>query len=309
MRLLLIFFFFLISCVRNDLPKKTFNQLQDLHKKAILYFQEGNIGEALKLVNESLIIDPKNTTSLLLKGDIYFESNLSRSSKDLWIECVQIEPENIDCRIRLAYLYRAIGDYDLSGKYLDEVLTIDRNNGNAYYYKALNSSDLGDVNQAVKWLQYALETGYENPKTYLALASLLESTDTMLASEYYSLVLKKYPNDDRVLHNVGLFHQDNNEINKAIELYNRAIVLNENSYNTYYNLGHLHQELKLYNKATSYFLKALEINPLYHESAYGAGYCFESVGDISNALYYYKKALEIKEDYKPASDRINSINN
>ena len=74
-------------------------------------------------------------------------------------------------------------------------------------------------------------------------------------------------------------------------------------------MGHLHQKLKLYNKATSYFLKALEINPLYHEASYGIGYCFESIGDISNALYYYKKALEIKKDYKPASDRINAINN
>jgi len=309
MRILVIFVFFLISCVRNDLPKKELNQLQELNEKAILYFQEGNIGEALKLVNESLTIDAKNTTSLLLKGDIYFESNLSRSSKDLWMECVQIDSKNIDCRIRLAYLYRAIGDYDLSEKYLDEVLNIDSNNGNAYYYKALNSSDLADVDQAIIWLQYALESGYENAETYLALASLLETSDRILALEYYSVVLKKYPNDDRVLHNVGLFHQNNNEINKAIDLYTRAIVLNKNSYNTYYNLGHLHQELKLYNKAASYFLKALEINPLYHESAYGVGYCFESVGDISNALYYYKKALEIKEDYKPASDRINSINN
>ena len=63
-----------------------------------------------------------------------------------------------------------------------------------------------------------------------------------------------------MLHNLGYFYQKNNEINKSIEFYTKAIQLNATSHKTLYNLGYIHQLLKLYNEAKSYFLKALEID-------------------------------------------------
>ena len=78
--------------------------------------------------------------------------------------------------------------------------------------------------------------------------------------------IDKYPNLFRPHHNLGRYYGDQNNNEKAIELYEKALTLRATNTKTekaitYFNLGAIYFRQKEFEKAKDYYLKALEIDP------------------------------------------------
>jgi tetratricopeptide (TPR) repeat protein len=73
---------------------------------------------------------------------------------------------------------------------------------------------------------------------------------------------------------------------KALEDFNRAIVLHEDYPDCYYYRGLTHNKLKGYDEAIEDFLKALELNSRFKGSIYnGLGYSYNEKRDFTKALH------------------------
>lgn len=84
----------------------------------------GEKEEALKLLSESVSLNPHNTTSLLNLGNVYDELGNSEKSEQSYLKSLQINPESFEANYNLGALYYQRGDCTKTKIYIDKAKTI-----------------------------------------------------------------------------------------------------------------------------------------------------------------------------------------
>lgn len=90
------------------------------------------------------------------------------------------------------------------------------------------------------------------------------------------------------------------DLQKAIELYSKAIELDPNFAEAYSNRGYAKYLLGEEKNALQDYDKAIELNPNLSEAYNNRGNAKESLGDENGALEDYDKAIELNPDYTNA---------
>lgn len=93
----------------------------------------------------------------------------------------------------------------------------------------------------------------------------------------------KSPRKSRVLNNLGVAYQKNNELQKALEMYSRAISANPPYTYAYYNLGYI------------YFMLGDAVQENYNLALY-----YFSEGHVEQAIENFTKAIELNREFAAA---------
>lgn len=151
---------------------------------------------------------------------------------------------------------------------------------------------------------------------------------------FYQTTLKYSPDSWRVLNNLGNNYKELNKYEEALELYEKAIVLNpayaeaygniafiyekmgknedalamykkalevgENVIGIYNNLGIFYYNLGKFNEAIAVYHKAIETRPDYPDTYNNFGNVYEKINKLNEAAASYLKAIELKPDYAEA---------
>lgn len=118
-----------------------------------------------------------------------------------------------------------------------------------------------------------------------------EAAKTALAE--FNKGLEIYDKDERIYYNMGVIYYNINEIEKAKEVYQKALRLKPDYPEALNNLGVIFFNNKEYTTAQIYFKKATEINKNYADAFANLGACFHNSGDAKSAIPFYKKAIEL----------------
>jgi tetratricopeptide (TPR) repeat protein len=102
--------------------------------------------------------------------------------------------------------------------------------------------------------------------------------NTLSAEEYFNIAFKA---------------SDNQNYQKAIQDYNKAIEINPNNGNIYYNKGAAHNNLKEYIKAISSYDKTIEINPNDSEAYNNRGFSYYLLNKYEKACKDFKIAIKL----------------
>ncbi len=319
MRISLIFIFLilLICCqspntkpITSTLDSLTYLLQNDdsdinlLNHRAKLYLEANNLDLAKLDIDKAYSIFKNDANVLLSRGDIYFALNQTRISKESWMRCLRIDPNQIDCRVKLTNLLCAVRDSNC--KLMIDTLAKLKNGivstSIIAYLKEMREYEL-----AIDLLTNLLREQSSN-KEVLSLLSLIYS-DTIqsnsffnieLAEKYFTDIINQYPNYFQVYYNYGKHKQNILQYKEALDLYRKGVELEVNSKQIFYNMGFCSLELQDYNQAINYFSSAIEIDNSFLLAYHARAYTYTLNGNIKQAQFDWKNCLMLNPSYIPA---------
>lgn len=269
--------------------------------RADRYIEQKNIPYAEADVRAAMELDSLNPEVLLHWGDIHFFKNQTRESRNAWLKCIDLDPDNVDCRLKLAELYSLVQNYRESLKLVNKVIELDPEEPVAYYIKGSNIRDMtGDTALAIRYVQEAIEL---DPDYWTALdyaAVMSAGIGDPVAEGYYKRLLEINPEHQPTYYKMGMFYMQQERWNEAISSFTTATEMRPTDYESFFNLGYIHLELGVNNVAADYFTKSIQARQANFRAYYGRGFVYERMGDIQRAASDYRQALAYKPDHVPS---------
>ncbi|MFM6732144.1 MAG: tetratricopeptide repeat protein [Microcystis panniformis] len=113
----------------------------------------------------------------------------------------------------------------------------------------------------------------------------------------YTKAIEINPQYAEAYKNRGIVYYNLNKYDEAIADNNKAIEINPQYSNAYNNRGLVYYNLKEYDKAIADYNKVIEINPQDAEAYYKRGYVYYDLKDYDKAIKDYTKAIEINPQF------------
>ncbi|MBI5233738.1 MAG: tetratricopeptide repeat protein [Deltaproteobacteria bacterium] len=120
-------------------------------------------------------------------------------------------------------------------------------------------------------------------------------------------VVRKSPGKARGYNNLGFFHSNQGNIDKAIEYYHIALKLDPYEAKTYNNLGTIYGNKGMDDKALEYFRISVNLRPDFAEAHFNLGLAFFYKGLMPEAAREFETALQINPAYEEARRRLSAI--
>jgi len=178
----------------------------------------------------------------------------------------------------------------------------------------------GDMNQTKDFLRQAIEAEPENQDYRGEYDKLNEINKFMSqgareldAGEYenafnsYSQVYEKYPYMTEAIYSLGVVKMRENDFDKAVEYFSKALAVNENHEKTQkalksvagnmFNEGNNLYRRRDYNTAADYYKKVVAIDDSFYQAYYQLGQVEKRLKNISGAIEAYAKAVEIQPNF------------
>lgn len=178
---------------------------------------------------------------------------------------------NIDKRIQFAIEHYQAGNLHQAERIFREILKVQPNIDDSYYYLGNILQDKEQVDEAVICYQKAINL---NPNS---------------AGSYYNL--------GAILHKKGRYSE-------AIACYQKVLQLKPDLADTYNNLGTIFQTINQLDEAITYYQKAIHIDPNYDKAFHNAGIAYLHNGQIDEAITYLRKAIQLKPNNSSAYNNL-----
>jgi tetratricopeptide (TPR) repeat protein len=113
-------------------------------------------------------------------------------------------------------------------------------------------------------------------------------------------ILTTEPHCADVLHLLGMMEYQNNNPQRAVELIEQAIALDETQPGFYSNGGNALQALKRFEEAIEKYDRAIAINPNFADAYFNRGNTLQELKRFEEALTNYVQAINIQPDFADA---------
>ncbi|HAD98489.1 MAG TPA: hypothetical protein DCG19_13855 [Cryomorphaceae bacterium] len=277
--------------------------------RANLLMKRGETRRAANDIYNAMQLDSSAAEARLLKGQLHFLQNRTRLSKQEWERCIELHPKNTECRLKLAELYTVVMEFKNALKLLDEVISLDKNNAEAYFFKGIVVRDMKqDTALALQYFQRAIDLQQDYVNALDMMGVMLSARHDTLAKYYFQRILEINPNRADIYFKLGVYYMQQDQPNRAMESYTKAIQLNPNDADSYFNLGFILTQVQEYEQARDYFTKAINTREKNYKAYYGRAYTYEMNGMYQEAKADYLKAIESNPAYLPAGDGLQRVN-
>ena len=176
------------------------------------------------------------------------------------------------------------------------------------YGESQRLRDEGRIEEAIAKLRETLE---QNPKHKCAMFKLGqlygEKKDNQNALLVYQRLKSVIPNSPTAHHNLAVALQRNQQIERAIGHYRKAVKLDPGRAMRQMELGRALIAAGEHRTAIGYLRRALELEPAYSDALLYLGNAYWKLQDWDAAGAYYRRALVIAPDYDGAQYNLASI--
>ncbi len=138
------------------------NSVVNITNMASILFKEGRSEEALEKINTALNIEPKNSPTLHLAGQIYNKIGKDKMAEEFWQKAIQAQPDYLYPYLSLGTLYYQRGDFKSGEEILFKAKEI-YTTPNVVTLLALNEIGFGEYAKAIDLIK---EKFGEKPKEY-----------------------------------------------------------------------------------------------------------------------------------------------
>lgn len=235
---------------------------QALADRAGVLLNLGRAKEALADINKAVEIDPNNVDYRLRQADIHFACGDVENSYKALSEAEKLAPESNEVQLKMGEVTFYSRDYDRSLKCLSKVTERDPDNRTALFMKGFIYKEMGDTASAVTLLRKVCDLHPDYAPAFEELGILYSAHRDPLSVEYLSTALRLDPNNTNVIYALAMFYQESGDIEQAESLYRQLLTINPASADAWHNLGYI--ELTHYHdypRAAAYFDSALLADP------------------------------------------------
>jgi len=242
------------------------------------------------------------------------EETVSEARKEFFtlIDEDKVNEDRAAVKNAIGEAYLAMKAYALAANYLDQAVSLYKNNAGAYVNLGLVSQEQGNYQKAVEYYQKALNV---EPTSLLAYRQLGRSYAQLgqyeKAREFYhkALGLSDSNSLSSSIHvDIGLSYADESRYDEAIKSYQTALQLDPAGYNAHLMSGFAYLNLKEYDKAIISFQSAIELNDQFADAYRGLGISYFYSEQYEEAKIHFQKARELflKQNNPKAVNEIQS---
>lgn len=280
-----------------------------LNERAKVFLDVDQVNLAVADVGRAILLDSSVAEYYLTISDAYFRLNKPKKCKNALLKAVQLQPEFKEPLYRLAQFELYLGNHQESINYANKMLRIDAQDDRPFMIKGLTYKDAGDTTKAIENYLEAVTQNPDNYDAYLQLGLMHFGRQEEICESYFKSALDIKPEGIDALYSLGLYYQNVDKLNEALDTYTNITSIDSAYSAAYYNMGYIHYKyLKENRLALKHFNEAVKVNPKYYQAVYMRGLCYEAMGDVAKANREYSYALELKSDYKLAADGLQRLN-
>ncbi|MBK7130474.1 MAG: tetratricopeptide repeat protein [Crocinitomicaceae bacterium] len=286
-----------------------------LFERAKFFVRKGDADQAQLDLEKYLSLDSSNLEVHKLYADIMMAKLNLEKSKYHFDFIIQRDSLNAPAFAGMGKLYALLENNAAAIAYLNKSLQLDPYQSDPYFMKGMiYRSDFLQTGRTESWdlalssFQTAIEQDPENYSAYVQLGVMYDQLGDSTAVEYYNSALDIYPESIEAWYNKGMFYQNRNRIEEALNCYRTLNDIDSTWADPYYNQGYIYLLIQEnLDSAVYYMNKATELDPLYYQAFNNLGLAFEKKGDKQKAIKNYMKAVEINPDFKIAKDNLNRL--
>lgn len=136
---------------------------------------------------------------------------------------------------------------------------------------------------------------------------LINSHKYLDAIELLENGLEKYPDNQKILYNLGKNYFRVNNYNKAVQILDRYIKKDKKNKFAFYVNGASHYQMMDFKNAIENFIAAIQIDPNMTNALFALGMSYKNLGDYDTAVQTFERVINIDADNKMALFEIKQI--
>ena len=207
-------------------------------------------------------------------------------------------------KFHIAIDFYSIGNFDNVKILLNEILVADPRHAESWFYSALIADNEGLHQDAIRYLESALEIDPQNLKYLYTVGDFYYEQNYLdQGVKIFELIISIKPEDYNGYYNLAGFLHKQKKYEQSLLNYYKVLELHENNINAIYNIGTILIDTKKYENAVQYFQKVIETQPNSDDALNNLGFLYLELNGVENAIEFLNKALSI------SPNNFNALNN
>ena len=199
-------------------------------------------------------------------------------------------------------------EYDIAISYYQRVIKNSADAFQAYNGMAIAYEKLGNFKAAISENLQSLSINPAQNDVTLRLAGIYDSQNNIdKALQYYNRAIEHGYNQADVYVNLGRMHDLNDNQGEAEKHYKKALLINPDTVEALTNLALIYEKMHNYSTALDTMEKAYQLDPDNEKIIYNYALILSSRSRYNEAEILYRKLLAIKPDFVQASVNLGNI--
>lgn len=269
--------------------------------------REGAFGQAERLYNDVLRIDPTHSDALHLLGMLAHQQNDNAKAVDFISKAIAVNAEAPQYHSNLGVSYRNLGQTEQAINCFREAIRIEPTFAGAYYNLGMSLEGIGKREQARDCYLEAIRLKPDFDIAHNNLGKLHFSEGHYAdAVDCYLKALEISSDSSDVYYNLGNVFTRMENLDQAVENFREAICRNSDVAEYHNNLGAVLKRREEYDEAATCFERALELNPDYEDARSNLGALQLGSGRLEQSIDSFQRAIEINPDNHEIRGRLAS---
>ena len=190
----------------------------------------------------------------------------------------------------------------------NEILFADPRHAESWFYSALIAEKEGSPQDAIRYLETALEIDSQNLKYLYTIGDFYyEQNYLEQGIKIFENIIKIQPDDYNGYYNLANFLQKQKKYDQAILNFQKVLELDDKNVNAIYNLGNIFTDIKEYKYATQCFTKVIQLQPNSDDALNNLGFLQLELGNYEEALEFLNKAISINPGSLSALNNLGKV--
>jgi tetratricopeptide (TPR) repeat protein len=245
--------------------------------------------------SQDIKIDDKQSQSHYKLALEFAQLNLVKNALEEFDLAIKFNPENPKIYRKKGILLFGMKRYKEAKNSFQKTIQLDPKDVQAHINIGMVHYNSGDKDEALKAWEHAVGINYDDndSKALNNIGNIYKIKNNLQkAIEFYQKAITFEPTNSTYLNNLGDSYRLTGDLKKAKETLLESLEVDTNGMLTHFNLGTLYQTEKNFKKAIDSFQKSLNINPSYTEAYYQLANTHLKANNKESARLSMEKAIQ-----------------